>query len=59
MTLNALDTYLNRFEITCRAFNVPHEQWSFQLARFLQGQVLDVYQRMTDTSGDMLPEGCQ
>jgi len=23
-------------------------QWSFQLARFLQGQAVDVYQRMTD-----------
>ena len=23
-------------------------QWSFQLARFLQGQALDVHQRMTD-----------
>jgi len=43
-----LDAYLNRFERTCRAFNVPQGQWSFQLARFLQGQVLDVYQRMTD-----------
>jgi len=30
---------------------VPQGQWSFQLARFLQGQALDVYQRnkrMTD-----------
>jgi len=43
-----LDAYLNRFERTCRAFNVPQGQWSFQLARFLQGQALDVYQRMTD-----------
>jgi len=41
-----LDAYLNRFERTCRAFNVP--QGSFQLARFLQGQALDVYQRMSD-----------
>jgi len=30
-----LDAYLNRFERTCRAFNVPQGQWSFQLARFL------------------------
>ena len=29
-----LDAYLNRFERTCRAFNVPQGQWSFQLARF-------------------------
>ena len=43
-----LDAYLNRFERTCRAFNVPQGQWSFQLARFLQGHALDVYQRMTD-----------
>jgi len=43
-----LDAYLNRFEQTCRAFNVPQGQWSFQLARFLQGQALDVYQRMSD-----------
>jgi len=43
-----LDAYLNRFERTCRAFNVPQGQWSFQLARFLQGQALEVYQRMTD-----------
>jgi len=42
------DAYVNRFERTCRAFNVPQGQWSFQLARFLQGQALDVYQRMTD-----------
>ena len=42
-----LDAYLNRFERTCRALNVPQGQWSFQLARFLQGQALDVYQRMT------------
>ena len=27
---------------------VRQEQWSFQLARFLQGQALDMYQRMTD-----------
>ena len=27
---------------------MPQEQWSSQLARFLQGQALDVYQRMTD-----------
>ena len=26
---------------------MPQGQWSFQLARFLQGQALDVYQRMT------------
>jgi len=45
---NDLDAYLNRFERTCRAFNVSQEQWSFQLARFLQGQALDVYQRMSD-----------
>jgi len=43
-----LDAYLNRFEQTCRAFNVPPGHWSFQLARFLQGQALDVYQRMSD-----------
>jgi len=43
-----LDAYLNRFEKPCRAFNVPQEQWSLQLARFLQGQALEVYQRMTD-----------
>jgi len=43
-----LDAYLNRFERICRAFNVPQGQSSFQLARFLQGQALDVYQRMTD-----------
>jgi len=29
-----LDAYLNRFERTCRAFNVPQGQLSFQLARF-------------------------
>jgi len=38
-----LDAYLNRFERTCRAFNVPQGLWSFQLARFLQK-----HQRMTD-----------
>jgi len=27
---------------------VPQGQWSFQLARFLQGRALDVCQRMTD-----------
>jgi len=43
-----LGAYLNRFERTCRAFSVLQCQWSFQLARFLQGQALDVYQRMTD-----------
>ena len=42
-----LDAYLNRFERTCRAFNVLQGQWSFHLARFLQGQALNVYQRMT------------
>jgi len=44
---NDLDAYLNRFERTCGAFNVPQGQWSIQSARFLQGQALDVYQRMT------------
>jgi len=43
-----LDAYLNRFKQTCRAFNVLQGQQPFQLARFLQGQALDVYQRMTD-----------
>jgi len=43
-----LDAYLNRLERTYRAFSVPQGQWSFQLARFLQVQALDVYQRMTD-----------
>jgi len=43
-----LDAYLTRFERTCRAFNVPQNQWSFQLARVLQGQALDVYQRMNE-----------
>jgi len=43
-----LDAYLNRFERTCRAFNVPQNQWSCQLARFLQGQALHVYQRMNE-----------
>ena len=43
-----LDAYLNRFEPACRAFNVLQGQWSFQWARFLQGQALDVDQRMTD-----------
>ena len=38
-----LDVCLNRFERTCRAFGVLQEQWSFQLARFLQGQALGVY----------------
>jgi len=38
-----LDAYLNSLERTYRPFNVPQEQWSFQLARFLQGQALDVY----------------
>ena len=37
-----LDAYFNRFERTCRAFNVSQEQWSFQLARFLQGQALEL-----------------
>ena len=27
---------------------MPQGQWSFQLARFLHGQALDVYQRMSD-----------
>ena len=27
---------------------MPQEQWTFQLARFLQGQALDVYQRIAD-----------
>ena len=27
---------------------MPLGQWSFQLARFLQGQALDVYQRATE-----------
>ena len=45
---NDSDAYLNKFERTCRAFNVPQGQWSFQLARFLQGHALDVYQRMSD-----------
>ena len=44
---NDLDAYMNRFQRNCRAFNVPQDQWSFQLARFLQGQALDLYQRMT------------
>ena len=43
-----LDAYLNRFERTCRAFNVLQNQWSFQLATFLQGQALDVYHRMNE-----------
>jgi len=43
-----LDAYLNGFERTCRAFNVPQGQWSFQVARCLQCQALDVYQRMSD-----------
>jgi len=33
---------------TAIAKGIRQEQWSFQLARFLQGQALDVYQRMTD-----------
>jgi len=45
---NDSDAYLNKFERTCRAFNVPQGQWSFQLARFLQGKALDVYQRISD-----------
>ena len=44
-----LDAYLSRFERSCQAFNVQQEHWSTQLARLLQGQALDVYQRMSDT----------
>ena len=43
-----LDAYLNRSERTYRAFGVSQEQWTFQLAQFLQGQALDAYQRMAD-----------
>ena len=43
-----LDAYLSRFERACQAFDVKPEHWSTQLARLLQGQALDVYQRMSD-----------
>jgi len=46
-----LDAYLNRSERTCRAFDVLQEQWSFQLARFVQGHALDAYHRMSDEDG--------
>jgi len=43
-----LDAYLSRFERVCHALNVQPEHWSAQLARLLEGQALDVYQRMSD-----------
>ena len=43
-----LDAYLSRFERACQAFDVKPEHWSTQLARLLQGQASDVYQRMSD-----------
>ena len=47
-----LDAYLSRYETACQAYNVQPKHWSTQLARLLQGQALDVYQRMSDTEVD-------
>ena len=54
------DAYLNRFERACQAYAVKPENWSIQLARLLQGRVLEVYQRLADsnvTSYKKLKEG--
>jgi len=45
-----LDAYLTRFERACAAFEVRPEHRSMQLARLLQGESLEVYQRLTDSS---------
>src|SRR6218665_2550923 len=42
-----LDAYLLRFERTCEAYEVPQKLWSLTLARHLEGQALQVYQRLT------------
>jgi transposase InsO family protein len=44
---DCLDAYLVRFERTCGAYEVPHEQWSLMLATHLEGKALEVYQRLT------------
>jgi len=41
-------TTLIRLERVCTAFEVRPEHRSTQLARLLQGKVLDVYQRLAD-----------
>jgi len=43
-----LDAYLIRFERACTAFEVRQEHRSTQLARLLQDNALDVYQRLAD-----------
>ena len=47
-----LDMYLTWFERACVAFEVRPEHRSTQLPRLLQGQALDVYQRLTDEKID-------
>src|SRR6218665_1537453 len=44
---DCLDGYLIRFERTAEAFEIPRQLWSLTLARYLEGQALQVYQRLT------------
>src|SRR6218665_2419952 len=44
---DCLDGYLIRFERTAEAFEIPKQLWSLTLARYLEGQALQVYQRLT------------
>src|SRR6218665_3291095 len=46
---DCLDGYLIRFERTAEAFEIPKQLWSLTLARYLEGQALQVYQRLTPT----------
>jgi transposase InsO family protein len=45
-----LDAYLSRFERTCVMYGVDQANWSVQLARFLKGKALEVYQRIPEDS---------
>ena len=44
-----LDGYLIRFERTADAFEIPKQLRLLTLARYLKGQALQVYQRLTPT----------
>src|SRR6218665_3567227 len=46
---DCLDGYLIRVERTAEAFEMPKQLWSLTLARYLEGQALQVYQRLTPT----------
>ena len=42
------EAYCRRFELTATAYKVPVEFWGIELAKCLQGNALEVYQRLSD-----------